>query len=89
MITGFTILTIKILCGKKMPVSILANFFKLNCMFHIPFFLFKTICLRHLPCQQIKKLMNLIKVIFGTLCAYLLFPNIIKNSILNLTVNNS
>ena len=36
-----------------------------------------------------KTFVRLCRKTFGTFCAYLPFPNIIKNNILNLTVTNS
>jgi hypothetical protein len=87
MITAFTIIFMKIVCGKKMPVSFFIELYKYKNMFYIPFFLFGDLRCNHFFHK--KTLLVLCEVIFGTLCAYLLFPNIIKNNILNLTVDNS
>ena len=56
-------------------------------MIYIKFFYFIVICFKQLSCKE--RFVRPCSKIFGTFCAYLPFPNIIKNNILNLTVNNS
>ena len=56
-------------------------------MIYIIFFKLETISFEQFCIKE--TFVDLCRKIFGTFCAYLPFPNIIKNNILNLTVDNS
>jgi hypothetical protein len=87
MITALTINVIKIVYETKMLTPILKEFFKLKTMIYISFFINLAIPFKNFDVD--KKLVGLYENFFGTFCAYLDFPNIKKNNILNLTVSSS